>query len=102
MNPGPPSEEVPPLEHDHEGRVAHQTEEPVAEHTEELVVHHKEVNERLSEKTASRGQSPEPKNWELKKMMRLYEYQARQTRPERSGLRVGFGPVLYGSGSFGS
>ena len=70
---------MPPPEHDYDARMAHQTEEPVAEHTEEPVVHQKEASERLSEKTESRGQSPETKKWELKKTMRMYEYQAHQT-----------------------
>ena len=63
---------MPPQEHDHDAGVVHQTEEPVAE----PVVHQKEASERLSEKTKSREQSPETKKWELKKMMRLYEYMA--------------------------
>ena len=46
---------------------------------EEPVVHQKEVSERPSEKTESRRQSPKTKNWELKKMMSLYEYLAHQT-----------------------
>ena len=70
---------MPPLEHDHDARVAHQTEESVVQLTEEPVVHQKEATEKLSEIIEIRGQSSEPKNWELKKMMHLYDYQAHQT-----------------------
>ena len=43
------------------------------------MVQQKEATGRLSKKSESRGQYPEPKNRELKKMMRLFNYQAHRT-----------------------
>uniref|UniRef100_A0A0D3E214 Uncharacterized protein n=1 Tax=Brassica oleracea var. oleracea TaxID=109376 RepID=A0A0D3E214_BRAOL len=70
-----PSEEA-PLGHEHE--------EPMVQRIKELMEHRKEATERLSEKTESRGQSPDlknrelKKNWELKKTG-LNDYHAHRT-----------------------